>query len=212
MSAESPFRIEEIFSRLKVSIPHPAMELDFHSPFELLVATVLSAQSTDKTINTITPALFRRFPDPISMEKASVPELEELIRSAGFFHRKSLQLIGLSHEIVERFRGNVPATMADLIQLPGVGRKTASVVLAHGFHVPAIAVDTHVTRVSRKLGLTKSVDPEDIESDLCRIIPREDWIVSGGRLLLHGRYVCVAKKPLCPSCVLSDLCPSKNSL
>lgn len=210
MSARDFSRIGEIFSRLKGSIPHPVMELDFHSPFELLVATVLSAQSTDKTVNIVTPALFRRFPDPISMEKASVPELEGLIRSAGFFHRKALQLIGLSREIVERFQGNVPDTMVDLIQLPGVGRKTASVVLAHGFHVPAIAVDTHVIRVSGRLGFTKSVDPAEIESDLCRIIPREEWISSGSRLLLHGRYVCIAKKPLCMSCVLLDLCPSKN--
>ncbi len=201
--------VREIFEKLKVSIPHPAMELDFVSPFELLVATVLSAQSTDKTVNTITPALFRKFPDPESMARASLSDLEGLIRSAGFFHRKSLQLIGLSRAIVDHFHGKVPDNIDELVKLPGVGRKTASVVLAYGFHIPAIAVDTHVIRVSNRLGLTVSSDPEEIESDLCSIIPREDWINSGSRLLLHGRYVCVARKPLCGSCVLSNLCPSK---
>jgi len=210
--AQDSARIAEIFARLKLSIPNPAMELDFHSPFELLVSTVLSAQSTDKTVNTVTPALFQRFPDSVSMANASVLELESLIRPAGFFHRKSLQLIGLSREIAGRFNGNVPNTMSDLVTLPGVGRKTASVVLAYAYHIPAIAVDTHVTRVSGKLGFTKSGDPEEIELDLCRIIPKEEWIPSGSRLLLHGRYVCVAKKPLCPSCVLFDLCPSRNLL
>ncbi len=186
------------------------MELDFHSPFELLVSTVLSAQSTDKTVNTVTPALFQKFPDPVSMEKASVPELEKLIRPAGFFRRKAQQLIGLSREIAEHFNGVVPNTMDELTKLPGVGRKTASVVLAYAFQIPAIAVDTHVTRVSGRLGLVKSVDPEEIEAELCRIFPKKEWIGAGSRLLLHGRYVCVAKKPLCSSCVLSALCPSKN--
>jgi endonuclease-3 len=203
-------RIAEILVRLKQSIPNPAMELDFHSPFELLVSTVLSAQSTDKTVNTVTPALFQKFPDPVSMEKASVPELEKLIRPAGFFRRKAQQLIGLSREIAEHFNGVVPNTMDELTKLPGVGRKTASVVLAYAFQIPAIAVDTHVTRVSGRLGLVKSVDPEEIEAELCRIFPKKEWIGAGSRLLLHGRYVCVAKKPLCSSCVLSALCPSKN--
>ncbi|MDA8060266.1 MAG: endonuclease III [Nitrospiraceae bacterium] len=210
MTGQDSGRIAEILVRLKQSIPNPAMELDFHSPFELLVSTVLSAQSTDKTVNTVTPALFQKFPDPVSMEKASVPELEKLIRPAGFFRRKAQQLIGLSREIAEHFNGVVPNTMDELTKLPGVGRKTASVVLAYAFQIPAIAVDTHVTRVSGRLGLVKSVDPEEIEAELCRIFPKKEWIGAGSRLLLHGRYVCVAKKPLCSSCVLSALCPSKN--
>jgi endonuclease-3 len=208
--AEDARRIAEIFARLRASIPNPAMELNFRSPFELLVSTVLSAQSTDKTVNTVTPALVRQFPDAESMANASLSALESLIRPAGFFHRKSLQLIALSREIVEHYNGNVPHTMSELVKLPGVGRKTASVVLAHAFRIPAIAVDTHVIRVSGRLGLTKSVNPEEIESELCRTIPKEEWIASGSRLLLHGRYVCVSRKPLCSSCVLFDLCPSRN--
>ncbi len=184
------------------------MELECSNVFELLVATVLSAQSTDRTVNTVTPALFRTFPDARALSGASVAEVESLIRPTGFFRRKAEQIIRLAITLQERFSGMVPRNMEDLVTLPGVGRKTASVVLAHGFGIPAIPVDTHVIRVSRRLSLTVSEDPEQIEADLKRQMPESSWISGSSRLLLHGRYVCLAKKPLCHSCVLAKICPS----
>ncbi len=202
--------VKNLLDRLAISIPDPRMELSFVDPFTLLVATVLSAQSTDKTVNQITPGLFARFPDAASLEKAPVNEVEELIRPTGFFHRKALHLISLSTILMKEFHGKVPQRMADLTRLPGVGRKTASVVLAFAYHIPAIPVDTHVMRVSKRLGLTVSTEPDQIEADLCGMIPREQWITAGSRLLLHGRYVCLARKPSCSRCVLADLCPSSS--
>ncbi len=201
----------EVLRLLARSIPDPHMELDAKSPFELLVATVLSAQSTDRMVNSVTPALFSAFPDPKTLSSADPETIEGLIRSTGFFHRKALQLIRLSRELTGRFRGDVPSRMEDLITLPGVGRKTASVILAHGFHIPAIPVDTHVMRVSRRLGLTVHEDPTDIEDDLKTLMDEKDWISGSSRLLLHGRYVCLARKPLCSTCVLAGICPSFSS-
>ena len=206
----SPPRLKEILSRLASSIPVPRMELDFRNPFELLVATVLSAQSTDRTVNSVTPALFGAFPDVPALSRAPVSRIEELIRPTGFFRRKAEHLIRLSEAIRTRFGGAVPDRMEDLVTLPGVGRKTASVVLAHGFGIPAIPVDTHVIRVSRRLNLTQSEDPVVIEDDLKAEMSRSSWIAGSSRLLLHGRYVCLARKPLCPTCVLEDICPSRS--
>lgn len=206
----APPTLKEILSRLAGSIPDPRMELDSRNPFELLVATVLSAQSTDRTVNSVTPDLFGAFPDPNAMSQAPVARIEELIRPTGFFRRKAEHLIRLSDAIRTRFGGAVPNRMEDLVTLPGVGRKTASVVLAHGFGIPAIPVDTHVIRVSRRLMLTESDDPVVIEDDLKAKMPRSSWIAGSSRLLLHGRYVCLAKKPLCKTCVLEDICPSRS--
>ncbi len=206
-----PAPVPEVLRLLALSIPDPRMELDAKNPFELLVATVLSAQSTDRMVNAVTPALFSRFPDPESLSSADPAVLEYLIRSTGFFHRKALQLIRLSRELSMRYQGKVPHKMEDLVTLPGVGRKTASVILAHGFHLPAIPVDTHVMRVSRRLGLTVCEDPADIEADLKTRMNEEEWISGSARLLLHGRYVCLARKPLCSACVLSGICPSVQS-
>ncbi|MHB1605014.1 MAG: endonuclease III [Leptospirales bacterium] len=199
-----------ILERLSISIREPRMELDASNAFELLVSTVLSAQSTDRTVNSVTPALFRQFPDARSLSAASVSEVEGLIRATGFFRRKAAQIIRLSLAVCDRFGGTVPLLMEDLLTLPGVGRKTASVVLAHGFGIPAVPVDTHVARVSLRLFLTSSSDPERIEEDLKRQMPESSWITGSSRLLLHGRYVCLARKPLCHECVLADICPSSN--
>ena len=206
-----PAPLGQVLARLSESIPDPRMELDAKNPFELLVATVLSAQSTDRMVNSVTPALFARFPDPPSLQEADPETVEGLIRSTGFFHRKPLQIVRLANELVRRYQGEVPSHMEDLLTLPGVGRKTASVILAHGFHLPAIPVDTHVTRVSLRLGFTVSHDPEVIEEDLKRLMDEKDWISGSSRLLLHGRYVCLARKPLCSNCVLSGVCPSRSS-
>ena len=206
-----PAPLGQVLARLSESIPDPRMELDAKNPFELLVATVLSAQSTDRMVNSVTPALFARFPDAASLQHADPETVEGLIRSTGFFHRKSLHIVRLAKELVRRYRGEVPPRMEDLLTLPGVGRKTASVILAHGFHLPAIPVDTHVTRVSLRLGLTVSRDPGVIEEDLKRLMDEKDWIAGSSRLLLHGRYVCLARKPLCSNCVLSDICPSSST-
>lgn len=200
-------RLVKICDKLARSIPDPAIELDFHTPFELLVATVLSAQTTDKTVNRVTPHLFRRYPTPSALAQADLSELEEILRPTGFFRRKALHTKALAEALESRFSGAVPQRMEDLLTLPGVGRKTASVVLFHAFHQPAIFVDTHVGRVSRRLGLTQSTDPGEVESDLARLIPKEDWGIAASRLLLHGRIVCLSRAPLCERCTLRPLCP-----
>lgn len=203
--------VGEVLKRLEASIPDPKMELTYQSPFELLVATVLSAQTTDRMVNRVTPALFGRYPDPKALAAANLADLEEILRPTGFFHRKALHVRELAAALLQKFDGRVPDRMDDLVTLPGVGRKTASVVLAHAFHKPAIFVDTHVGRVCRRLGWTSSDDPERIEQTLSELLPRELWIDSASRLLLHGRYICLAKNPLCGQCVLSDICPSALS-
>lgn len=203
--------VGEVLKRLEASIPDPKMELTYQSPFELLVATVLSAQTTDRMVNRVTPALFGRYPDPKALAAANLADLEEILRPTGFFHRKALHVRELAAALLQKFDGRVPDRMDDLVTLPGVGRKTASVVLAHAFHKPAIFVDTHVGRVCRRLGWTRSDDPEKIEQTLSELLPRDLWIDSASRLLLHGRYICLAKNPLCGQCVLSDICPSALS-
>ena len=203
--------VGEVLKRLEASIPDPKMELTYRSPFELLVATVLSAQTTDRMVNRVTPALFGRYPNPKALAAANLADLEEILRPTGFFHRKALQVRELAAALLQKFGGRVPDRMDDLVSLPGVGRKTASVVLAHAFHKPAIFVDTHVGRVCRRLGWTRSDNPEKIEQTLSELLPRELWIDSASRLLLHGRYICLAKNPLCGQCVLSDICPSALS-
>ena len=205
---KSPAPVEEVLKRLETSIPNPKMELSYRNPFELLVATVLSAQTTDRTVNRVTPVLFGRYPDPGSLARASVSDLEDILRPTGFFHRKAMHVRDLATALLQKFDGRVPDRIEDLTTLPGVGRKTASVVLAHAFHKPAIFVDTHVGRVCRRLGWSRSSDPEKIEQTLSGLLPRDLWIDAASRLLLHGRYVCLAKSPLCRQCVLSDICPS----
>jgi endonuclease-3 len=190
---------------------YPAVsELDHVNPFQMLIATILSAQTTDKSVNAVTPKLFARYPDAAALAHANPLQVERLIKPTGFFHVKAKTIIACSAALVERFHGEVPPRMEDLVTLPGVGRKTANVVLGVAFDIPGFAVDTHVTRLTRRLGLTKSTDPVKIEADVTRLIPPEEWTGLSLRLILHGRRICVARVPRCPECVLNDFCPSST--
>ena len=193
--------------RLKQIYPAQC-ELDFRNPFELLVATILSAQSTDKTVNRVTPKLFERWPGPRELAEADPAEVEMLIMPTGFFREKTKSLRGAAAALAERFNGEVPPRIEDLVTLPGVGRKTANVVLGVAFGVPGFAVDTHVNRLCNRLKLTDSRDPVQIEKDVCEVVPAEEWTDLSLRLILHGRRICDARRPLCEQCVLNDFCPS----
>jgi endonuclease III len=205
-------RTGEILARLRREHPDAHTALDHRDPFELLVATILSAQCTDKRVNEVTPALFRRFPTPRDLAGASLAELEELVRTTGFYHNKARALLGLGQALVTEHGGKVPASMEELRRLPGVGRKTANVVLGNAFgQNVGVVVDTHVQRLSRRLGLTAETDPEKIERDLMDLLPQRDWTLWSNLLIAHGRKVCQARRPLCASCVVADLCPSAET-
>lgn len=182
------------------------VELNYQSPWELLVATILSAQCTDQRVNQVTPALFKRYATSRAMAKAALGDLEVLIRSTGFYKNKAKNLIGCAHAVVTRFGGEVPDTMEALTSIPGVGRKTANVLLGAAFGKPGIVVDTHVKRVANRLSMTRSSNPEQVERDLQSVFPEAQWTDVSQRLLLHGRYVCLARKPGCPMCPIHDLC------
>jgi endonuclease III len=205
-------RTGEILARLRREHPDAHTALDHRDAFELLVATILSAQCTDKRVNEVTPALFRRFPTPRDLAGASLAELEELVRTTGFYHNKARALLGLGQALVTEHGGKVPASMEELRRLPGVGRKTANVVLGNAFgQNVGVVVDTHVQRLSRRLGLTAETDPEKIERDLMDLVPQRDWTLWSNLLIAHGRKVCQARRPLCASCVVADLCPSAET-
>ncbi|MDI3291413.1 endonuclease III [Polyangium sp. 15x6] len=205
-------RAAQIHARLAQAIPAPRLELDFRNPWELLVATILAAQSTDRTINLVTPALFQSYPTPAALGAAPQDEVERLVHETGFFRNKARAIREASRKIAEEFGGEVPRTLEALIALPGVARKTANVVLAHAYRIAeGIAVDRHTARVSRRLGLTEEEDPTAIEADLCQSFPTNEWIDVGLRLQLHGRYVCTARAPDCRHCPLNELCPSKRA-
>jgi endonuclease-3 len=191
-------------------MPTAEMELTHRSPWELLVATILSAQCTDQRVNQVTPALFKRYHAPLEFAQAKPAELEELIRSTGFYKNKAKHLMGCGRAVADRFSGRVPSTMEELTSIPGVGRKTANVILGTAFAKPVVVVDTHVKRVANRLGLTHSDDPEQIESDLQHTFPQKQWTDISQRLLLHGRYVCLARTPKCGVCTLYDLCHWKG--
>ncbi len=202
-------RTATLLARLSAEYPAARCALDHRSPLELLVATILSAQCTDARVNQVTPALYRRYPDAAAYAAAATPELEALIRSTGFFRNKAKALQGLGRTLVERHGGEVPATMAELTALPGVGRKTANVVLGNAFGLEeGIVVDTHVGRLARRLGLTRETDPVKVERDLVALVPRPAWTLWSHLLIFHGRVVCKAPRPRCAACVLADLCPS----
>ncbi|WP_296665252.1 endonuclease III [Demequina sp.] len=188
--------------------PGARCELDYGTPFQLLAATVLSAQCTDVRVNQVTPALFARYPDAPAMAAADRGELEELIRSTGFFRAKAESLLGLSRDIVERYDGEVPGRLTDLVTLRGVGRKTANVVLGNAFDVPGITVDTHMGRLARRLGLTVEEDPVAVERDLMALIERREWTLWSHRVIFHGRRRCTARRPDCGSCEIAALCPT----
>lgn len=188
--------------------PTARCELDFGTPLELLVATVLSAQTTDVRVNQVTPEVFARFPDAASLAAADPADLEDVIRPTGFFRAKTAALIALGQALAERYGGEVPRRMADLVTLPGVGRKTANVVLGNAFGVPGLPVDTHVGRVARRLGLTGSEDPVVIEAELCAMVEKREWTMFSHRMIFHGRRTCHARRPACGACPLASLCPS----
>jgi endonuclease-3 len=198
-------------ARLAVEYPGTPKELcalKHDNPFQLLVATILSAQSTDEGVNKVTPALFARYPTAYDLAAADPDELEALIKPTGFFRSKARSLMGMAKALVERYNGEVPMKLEDLVTLPGVGRKTANVVLSVDFGVPALPVDTHVLRLSQRLGLTTNTDPEKVEQDLMALLPRREWGTFSLRLILHGRRVCTARNRRCDACVLADFCPS----
>jgi len=196
----------QINRRLARAYPAAKCSLEFRSPFELLAATILSAQCTDERVNIVTPDLFRRFPTPAAMAAASQEEIEGLIKSTGFFRNKAKSLLGMAQALVKQHGGGVPRTMEELVLLPGVGRKTANVVLGNCFGVPGITVDTHMSRVSQRLGLTRNTDPVKIERDLMEAVPRAAWTLFSHRVISHGRAVCNARKPACEACVVSGAC------
>jgi len=200
-----------LLSRLRDEYPDARCALDHGDPLELVVATILSAQCTDARVNQVTPELFRRFPRASDYAQASLEELESLIQSTGFFRNKARSLQGLGAALVERHGGAVPRTMEELVKLPGVGRKTANVVLGNAFGIDeGIVVDTHVGRLARRLGLTREEDPVKVERDLTKLFPQADWTLLAHLLIAHGRAVCKAPRPRCGECVLADLCPSAD--
>jgi endonuclease-3 len=201
-------RARRIDRALAVRYPDARCELDFRDPFELLVATVLSAQTTDVRVNLTTPELFARWPDAHAMAGADPTALEEVLRPTGFFRAKARSLTGIGQQLVERFGGEVPARLEDLVTLPGVGRKTANVVLGDAFGVPGITVDTHVQRLARRLGYTTSDDPVVIEAELGELLERRTWTAASHRLIFHGRRTCFARRPACGACPVAALCPS----
>ncbi len=202
----------EVLARLRVAIPAPECELDFRSPWELLVATILSAQSTDRMVNTVTPELFRRWPGPAALARAERAEVEQVVHRTGFFRNKAKSIQGAAEAVMRDHGGEVPRELDALVALPGVARKTANVVLGTAFGIPSgMVVDTHIGRVARVLGFSVQEDPAKVEQDLCGLFPREEWIDTGHRLLLHGRYVCLARAPRCGECPLWELCPSRQS-
>ena len=204
-----PARVRSILEGLEDLYPDVDCELDRETPFQLLCATILSAQTTDERVNKVTPELFRRFPDAAAMAKARLSVLENIVRSTGFFRQKAKSLKGTAQGLLERFGGEVPKTIATLTSLPGVARKTASVVLGTAYGIAeGVVVDTHVQRLSMRLGLTRSSDVKNIEQDLMKVIPQDRWIRFSHQIIWHGRRVCFARKPNCAGCSLAPFCPS----
>lgn len=191
--------------------PDADCELDFRTPYELLVATILSAQCTDERVNQVTPAFFAAFPDADALARADRAEVERIITPTGFFRQKAQSLQGMAQRVCEEFGGQIPDTLEELVTLPGVGRKTANVVLGYAFDTPGITVDTHVGRLARRLGWTTETNPERVEADLMQLWPRRDWTVLSQRLIWHGRRCCTARKPSCGRCPIAHLCPSAEA-
>ena len=203
--------VRKILAVLERQHPNASTELTFRNAYELLVATILSAQCTDERVNRVTPALFARYPDPLALARATPETLEPQIRSTGFFRSKAQSLVGVASALAERHGGSIPATMEDLVALPGVGRKTANVVLGHALGVPGLPVDRHVLRVSNRLGLARSDDPVVVEQQLCAAVPTKRWTQVSDTLILHGRRIC-KPRPLCDRCAASADCEFKSTL
>ena len=203
-------RAKLTYERLRELYP-AVTELEHRDPFQLLIATILSAQTTDRSVNSITPELFGRYPTAADLAAADPAVVQELIKPTGFFRLKTGRIIGASRKLVEMFGGEVPGNIEDLVKLPGIGRKTANVILGVGFGVPGFAVDTHVTRLTNRIKLASSKDPVKIELQVCSIVPKEEWTGLSLRLILHGRRICIARRPRCEECVLNDFCPSSRT-
>jgi endonuclease III len=202
-------RADQVYRILEETYPDAHCALDHRNPFELTVATILSAQCTDERVNQGTPALFQAFPDPESLAGARLDEVETLVHSTGFYRNKAKNLVGMAEAVVERHGGEIPRTLAELVRLPGVGRKTANVVLGNAFGIDeGVVVDTHVKRLSNRLGFTRQEDPVKVEKELVRIFPRERWTMLSHLLIFHGRQQCPARKPRCRECPVAHLCPS----
>lgn len=209
MTGAAKVRSPAILDRLKHAYPDARCALDHRNAFELLVATILSAQTTDVRVNLVTPRLFSRYPNAAALARARQADVEAIIKSTGFFRNKARSIIGMAQAVVADHGGKVPGTMDELLTLPGVGRKTANVVLGNAFGLnEGVVVDTHVARLSKLLGLTRQTDPVKIEQALMKLFPRDDWALLSHLLIFHGRRVCIARRPKCGECVLADLCPS----
>ena len=208
LDSETRKNARAIYRILSKTYPEVRCELDFKNPLQLLVAVVLSAQCTDKRVNAITPALFKKYKSAKDYAKAPLAEIEQFIYSAGFYHAKARHLQGLGRKIVEEFGGQVPATLEELTTLPGVGRKTANVVLGHAFGIPGITVDTHFGRLSRRFGWTTSLDPVKVEHEVGLLIPEKEWTNLSQRMIWHGRRICHSRKPACVACPVAKICPS----
>ena len=205
----TPERARVIYDRMAEHYPDAHCALDFKSPFQLLIATILSAQCTDKRVNMVTPTLFKRYRTPAALAEAKPEELEEMIKSTGFFRNKTKSLLGMSQAVTASHAGKVPDSMEELVRLPGVGRKTANVVLGNAYAKnEGVVVDTHVGRVSKRLGLTRQTDPVKVEQDLMRLFPSERWTMLSHLFIEHGRRICDARRPKCEACFLNDICPS----
>lgn len=205
---ERKIRVGTILKLLRDDFPHPSCALDHHTPLELLIATILSAQCTDERVNMVTPTLFSRFRSAQDFADVDLLEFENIIRPTGFFHAKAKNIKACCTKIVAEYHGQVPRTMEELTSLPGVGRKTANVVLGNAFGIPGLPVDTHVKRIANLLGLTSSSDPDVIETDLTAVIPKKDWTDASHLLILHGRKTCIARRPRCSECRIELYCPS----
>lgn len=201
---------QALIAHLKHLYPDAHCALDFETPFQLLIATILSAQCTDARVNLVTKVLFKKYPDAVAMSKATLPDLESIIKSTGFFRAKARSLLETSIRLVEKYGGTVPADLEILKNLRGVGRKTANVVLGNAYGIPGMVVDTHVGRLSRRLGLTRATDPVKVEFALMKLVPKEDWVMFSHWLISHGRAVCDARKPKCQECPLAESCPKNG--
>jgi endonuclease-3 len=212
MKTSNPLRTHarRINRKLAQVYPDAHCALNYANPLQLLIATILAAQCTDERVNRITPALFARYPDAQTFAAADQDELETMIHSTGFFRNKAKNIIACCRQLVKKHGGEVPRTMEELVPLPGVGRKTANVLLGNCFDVTGIVVDTHVGRLSQRMGLTRHVDPVKIERDLMELLPRKEWTMFAHRMIFHGRQVCHARKPLCEECPLTDICPRQG--
>jgi endonuclease-3 len=201
------FTQQQLIERLKKHFPDPKIELNYENEFQLLIVIILSAQTTDKKVNQVSPILFKKYPTPQALANADLKDLEEIIKPLGYYRRKAKLIKECAKAIVEKFSGQIPKTLEELISLPGVGRKTASALLVNAYKIPAIVVDTHVKRVAKRLKITNQTDPEKVERDLAEFFSKENWVYISNALVLFGRYICTANKPKCKECYVFDICP-----